>query len=304
VSANTVTVLLTAGTCTIAANQAGNATYSAATTVTQSIIINPVAPGAPTIGTGTAGDQKATITFTAPPSNGGSAIQFYTASCGGISLSGPGSPIVVTGLNNGVAYSCAVTATSAGGISVPSGSVIVTPVAINFTNIVYSRKFHGNGVGDKNLTVIDAPISGAITVEPREIGTGHRIVFVFDSPVLNVASITVRDANLIDIGTPSPSFNGNELIVTLTGIPDNQRVTVTATGVNAAINVSRAIGFLIGDVSNTGTVNAADIDAVKSRLGLPVNTGNNFLFDLNTSGTITNADVAVVKARSGLVLTP
>lgn len=300
----TTVLMLTAGNCTIAANQAGNATYSAATPIPQSITINPIAPGAPVLVSGTAGNAQATITFTAPSSNGGSGIQFYTASCGGISVSGPGSPIVVSGLNNGMAYSCAVTATSVGGISAPSNAVMVTPVAILFTGNVFSRKLHGNGIGEKDLAVIAAPINGAITVEPRAIGAGHRIVFVFDSPVLSVVSLAVVDANLIAVGSASPSFNANELVVTLSGVPDNQRVTVTATGINGALDVSRAIGFLVGDVGNNRAVTAADINAVKARIGVPVNMGNNFLFDLNTSGTITNADVSAVKARSGIVLAP
>ncbi len=61
---------------------------------------------------------------------------------------------------------------------------------------------------------------------------GHRIVFVFNSPVTSVTSVVARDAALAVVGVASASFAGNELIVTLTGVPDNQRVTVSATGVN------------------------------------------------------------------------
>ena len=37
-----------------------------------------VVPGAPTIGTATAGNAQASVTFTAPAANGGSAITAYT----------------------------------------------------------------------------------------------------------------------------------------------------------------------------------------------------------------------------------
>ena len=85
------------------------------------------APGAPTIGTATAGDGEATISFTAPSSDGGSPITSYTAtsSPGGItgtlSQSGSGS-ITVTGLTNATAYTFTVTATNAIGTSVASAA--------------------------------------------------------------------------------------------------------------------------------------------------------------------------------------
>jgi len=60
-------------------------------------------PGAPTIGTATKGNAQATVTFTPPASNGGSAITGYTvtSSPGGFTGTGAASPITVTGLTNG-----------------------------------------------------------------------------------------------------------------------------------------------------------------------------------------------------------
>jgi hypothetical protein len=88
-------------------------------------------PDAPTIGTAVAADTQATVSFTAPSSDGGSAITSYTATSspdgitGTISQPGSGS-ITVTGLTNGIAYTFTVTATNAIGTSTasaPSGSV-------------------------------------------------------------------------------------------------------------------------------------------------------------------------------------
>ena len=90
-------------------------------------------PDAPTIGLATAGDSQATISFTAPESNGGSEITSYTAtsSPGGLTATvnqaGSGS-ITVTDLTNFTTYSFTVTATNAIGTSAASGvSDPVTP---------------------------------------------------------------------------------------------------------------------------------------------------------------------------------
>ena len=87
-------------------------------------------PGAPTGVSATAGNALATVTFTVPVGNGGSPITGYTvtSSPGGFTKSGPASPITVTGLTNGTAYTFTVTATNVKGTSLPSSaSNSVTP---------------------------------------------------------------------------------------------------------------------------------------------------------------------------------
>jgi Putative phage tail protein/Concanavalin A-like lectin/glucanases superfamily/Fibronectin type III domain len=96
------------------------------------ILSGATVPGAPTIGTATAGNAQASVAFTPPASTGGSPITSYTAtsSPGGITGSGSSSPVVVTGLTNGVAYTFTVTATNAVGTGPASGaSNSVTPGA-------------------------------------------------------------------------------------------------------------------------------------------------------------------------------
>lgn len=73
-------------------------------------------PDAPTIGTATAGNAQASVTFTAPSNVGGGAITGYTVrSSNGHTATGSSSPITVTGLTNGTAYTFTVTATNAFG---------------------------------------------------------------------------------------------------------------------------------------------------------------------------------------------
>ena len=87
-------------------------------------------PGAPTIGTATAGNATASVAFTAPSCTGGASITGYQAksSPGCITATGSSSPISVTGLTNCTAYTFQVRAqNSAGYGSYSSSSNSVTP---------------------------------------------------------------------------------------------------------------------------------------------------------------------------------
>ncbi|EIL87785.1 outer membrane autotransporter barrel domain-containing protein [Rhodanobacter fulvus Jip2] len=131
---------IAAGTCAIDADQPGNAAWLAAPTVTQNFTVAAIMPGVPTIGTATAGDASAIVSFTAPANSGGATITGYTvtSSPDGLTGSGATSPITVTGLTNGTTYTFTVTATNnAGpsGTSAPSNSVTPQGVqTITFNN--------------------------------------------------------------------------------------------------------------------------------------------------------------------------
>ncbi len=113
-------------------DNAGNGNIAAYSSGAAHTVAIPTAPGAPTINTATPGNGQVSVAFTAPASDGGSAITGYTvtASPGGFTASGAASPLVVTGLANGTAYTFTVTATNATGTSTASAaSAAVTPKA-------------------------------------------------------------------------------------------------------------------------------------------------------------------------------
>ena len=98
------------------------------------ILADAVVPGAPTIGVVTTGDSQATVNFTAPTFNGGTAISSYqVVDAGhGVNFSCPGttSPCVVTGLTNGTTYDLTIVATNAVGDSAASQSAVATPGSV------------------------------------------------------------------------------------------------------------------------------------------------------------------------------
>ncbi len=122
-----------------------------------------VVPSAPTIGAAIGGDTNASVAFT-PGAIGGGTLVNYTADCGGISATGGSSPITVTGLTNGVGYTCMVRTTSTAGVSGWSAaSNSVTPAAIaGGINVALAS---AGGVASASSTLSGHPVSTVINNE-------------------------------------------------------------------------------------------------------------------------------------------
>lgn len=215
------------------------------------------------------------------------------------------SSITVTGLANATAYTCSITASNAAGTGAASATVNVTPQSnVPFALIgVQSRKLHA-GAGDFDWP-IDAgqAITGNITVEPRTSSATHRLVFQFNGLVMQTGTAAAVDANNVAIGTLGSVLQlGNEVVVTLSNIPDASRVKVSLANVNGiGLNAEASLGFLVGDTNQTGRISAADVSGAKAQGTVSAN-GGNFRFDANGDGVIDAKDAAIVKARAGRVL--
>lgn len=136
-------------------------------------------PDAPTIGTATSGSANASVTFTAPANIGGGAITGYTvtSSPGGFTGTGSASPITVSGLTNGTAYTFTVTATNSFGTSVASAaSNSVTPAAgdpywANVTLLVHGNT-NGTDSSTKGNTLIATASNATIDTSVYKFGGG------------------------------------------------------------------------------------------------------------------------------------
>ena len=151
---------------------------SAAPSSSISRLIRTIVPGAPTSVTGVRGNQQATISFSAPAGNGGPLISGYTvtASPGGVTASGSGSSIVISGLTNGTPYTFTVTANNiTGSSSASTASSSVTPATVPGLPVITSA-VAGNGQVTLNFTLPDnggdAITQYTVTTTPGGTTTG------------------------------------------------------------------------------------------------------------------------------------
>jgi hypothetical protein len=99
------------------ANDACTAFASASSTT----VVAQETPEAPSIAAAAAGSGQITLTF-GTPNLRGSTLSGYEATCGSVVVSGSVSPVSVSGLTNGLSYTCTVKASSNQGFSAASSA--------------------------------------------------------------------------------------------------------------------------------------------------------------------------------------
>jgi hypothetical protein len=209
-------------TCTVTATNAAGSSAPSPATAAAIPAGTPSAPGVPAV---TAGNERIAVAFSAPAGNGG-AITGYTATCtsanSGIShsTSGSGSPLTVTNLFNGEAYSCTVTATNAAGTSAPSP---VSPRAVPAT-VPAAPTIGGAAAGTADITVSFTP-------------NGDN-----GSPITGY-SATCTSSN----GGITRSMSGAGSPITVTNLTNGNSYTCTVSATNA-------VGPSVGSASSPGLI--------------------------------------------------
>jgi len=175
----------------------------------------PSIPGAPTSPVATAGDALASVAFVAPSNAGYPAITSYrvTSSPGGFTGTGATSPVTVTGLSNGTAYTFTVAAQNEAGYgpeSVASNSV--TPAVPNYIEETFSTYLYtGTGAALTVTNNIDLSANGGMVWVKRRNATGSNRLY--DTARDNVLSSNTTDAQSNAGGTYFAGVNSNGFVL-------------------------------------------------------------------------------------------
>ncbi|MEK4351436.1 S-layer homology domain-containing protein [Paenibacillus sp. FSL R5-0475] len=213
--------------------------YKASTTVTVKAPAKPItAPGIPTSVTATAENGKAIITFTPPVNDGGSEITGYivTAHPGGLTVTGNGSPLTISGLTNGTSYTFTVQAINKAGFSESSA--------------------------ESNTVIPSAPSSVDVPSQPTPSAT--------PAPVANDASILIN-GKAETVGTAT---NGKRNDQTLTTIALDQKkledkLAAEGKGAVVSITATSKSDVIVGELNGQIVKNMQGNQAV-----LEIRTGN------------------------------
>jgi RHS repeat-associated protein len=246
-------------------------------------------PGAPTIGSATAGNGQATVSFAAPTSNGGSAITSYTltSSPGAFTSTGSASPIAMTGLANGTSYTFTVTATNAAGTGPASGaSNTVTPDTAPTVSISSpSDGATGNAPANFSLTATaNVGVSGETIAGVQYYANGAAISGVLTgSPYsyswTNVAggsyTLTAQATdNFGTVGTSAP------ISVTVKNIPT---ATMTAPGDGSTFVQGATVALTANASASVGTVASVQFYDSGALLGTGTASGSAYTYSWGTN---------------------
>jgi len=277
-AAATATVTgLTNGTAYTFTVIATNALGTGVTSAASAAVIPITTPGAPTAVTATAGNAQATVSWTAPQSNGGAAITSYTVTSapGNVSatVNAPATSATVSPLTNGAAYTFTVVAISAAGsgpASNPSNSITPSTTPGAPTNVVATA-----GNQQASLTWTAAPNNGA-----------------------TIDSYTATASP----GGAQATVNGNPAAanVTVTGLTNNTAYTFTVVAHNANGNgpasaASNSVTPSVLPGAPTGVTASASNQQVTVSWTAPAPNGGTAV----SSYTITSSPGNLTKTLSG-----
>jgi subtilisin family serine protease len=147
------------------------------------------------------------------------------------------------------------------------------------------------------------------TVEPRQYGI-QKVEVDFNHPIQITGMIEAEDVatNTMYSAASVSIVNGSTLVVQFNSgvLPDRKcyrinlagKVGSDPEGLAMAGDTDCLIRSLTGDVNGDGATDLADMNSVKSELGVPV-TAETANFDVTVDGMITKSDLAFVKSLNG-----
>lgn len=194
---------------------------AASTSVTAATV-----PSAPTISSVTAGNGQISVAFSAGATNGATVSQ-HTATCGSLSNTGTSSPIVVTGLTNGVSRTCTVTTGSnVGDSSASAASDSATPSTSPDTMAAPTVS-----EGDASVSVTWTAVSATSAIG----GADASVVDDAGSAITGYTIQVVLASDSSDVGTPT-SAAANVTSATVSGLTNGTtyKAKIRATNANGS----------------------------------------------------------------------
>jgi hypothetical protein len=301
----------------LATNSAGDGAYSGLSNA-----VTPLTtPGAPAIGTVSGGDAAATVRWTAPASNGGSAITGYSVrTWSGTTLVkttpvGNVTSTSIPGLTNGTAYTFDVAATNAAGDgSFSARSAAVTPAATPVITAPGVPTIGAATAGNTTATVNwTAPASnGGAAITGYSVRAFSGTTLVKTTPVgavtsTSITGLTNGTAYTFDVAATNSAGTGAFSARTGAVTPTTPPVTVTVPGAptigaptagnttatvrwTAPANTGGAAitGYSVRTFSGTTLVKTTPVGNVTSTSITALTNGTAYTFDVaatNSAGT-------------------
>lgn len=259
-TASPITVTgLTNGTTYLFTVKATNCFGTSTASTAGGYVMPGAAAGAPTNVSAVAGNTQATVNYSPPASNGSYEITaYYAISSPGniigfqnVYANNPPSPIVVSGLTNGVAYSFTVFAYTGAGAGLPSVQTnAVTPVAVSYppTNVTAKA-----GNGEATVSFVAPLNTGGSAI------TGYAVTSNPGNVVVNVgAAATSASVFGLTNGTPYT------FTVTATNGAGVSMPSMASTSVIPATGTMLYVDAAKGSDANQGTAAAPFLSITKA----------------------------------------
>jgi hypothetical protein len=207
-------------------------------------------PNAPTSLSGTSGNSSVTISFTPPINNGGAAITNYQYSVDGgssftaFSPSTTASPVTITGLTNGTAYSIQLKAVNAAGAGPASSSVVTTPATTPDAPTALSSTPSNTAL---SIAFTPPTNTGGSAITNYKYSTNNGSSYSAFSPAVTTSpvsitglsngtaySVKLKAVNIMGDGTESSTITGTPVTTpnaptSLSGTSGNSSATISFT---------------------------------------------------------------------------